>query len=179
MPELIVRRLAKTDAPALAAAFAAIGWDKRVEEFVRYAAEQDSGTRDCWVALVGDRVAGYVTLAWQPTYPAIAGAGIPEIQDLNVLPAYRRQGIASRLLDHAEHAAKQRSQVVAIGVGLHPGYNAAQRLYVLRGYVPDARGVTYGDRYVVEGELVPFDDSLVLHFTKDLTTWYRRGDGDR
>jgi hypothetical protein len=41
-------------------------------------------------------------------------------------------------------------------------------LYVKRGYVPDGLGVTYGDRFVQEGETLPFDDSLVLHFTKEL-----------
>lgn len=70
------------------------------------------------------------------------------------------------MLDQAEAAAARRSAVVAIGVGLHPGYNAAQVLYVRRGYAPDGRGVTYGDRFVQEGETLPFDDSLVLHFTK-------------
>lgn len=41
-------------------------------------------------------------------------------------------------------------------------------MYVLRGYVPDARGVTYKNRCVVEGETLPFDDDLVLYLTKDL-----------
>ena len=92
----------------------------------------------------------------------------PEIQDLNVLPRFRRRGIASAMLDRAEGEAARRSPVVAIGVGLHPGYNAAQVLYVRRGYVPNGLGVTYGDRFVKEGESVPFDDSLVLHLTKEL-----------
>lgn len=47
-------------------------------------------------------------------------------------------------------------------------YNAAQRLYARRGYVPDGLGVTYEGRYVDEGQQVPMDDALVLHFTKDL-----------
>ena len=101
------------------------------------------------------------------TFPQVA-LGIPEIQDLNVLPRFRRKGIASAMLDQAEAAAAERSEVVAIGVGLHPGYNAAQVLYVKRGYVPDGLGVTYGVRFVEEGETLPFDDSLVLHFTKEL-----------
>lgn len=101
-------------------------------------------------------------------FPRVGWTGIPEILDLNVLPEFRRRGIASRLLDHAEEAAKERSRVVGIGVGLHPGYNAAQRLYVKRGYVPDGLGVTYGDRYVEMGELVRFDDELILHFRKEL-----------
>ena len=60
------------------------------------------------------------------------------------------------------------SGVVGIGAGLHPGYNAAQRLYGRRGYIPDGRGVTYRDCYIDEGSHVLLDDDLVLHFTKQL-----------
>jgi GNAT superfamily N-acetyltransferase len=155
-------------AVALCAAFAAIGWSKPAEQFVRYAAEAEASTRTDWLATVGGEMAGYVTLRWDPDSPGIAGHGIPEIQDLNVLPGFRRRGIASALLDRAEGEAARRSAVVAIGVGLHPGYNAAQVLYVKRGYVPDGHGVTYGDRFVQEGETLTFDDSLVLHLTKEL-----------
>lgn len=163
-----IRTLRRIDAVALSAAFAAIGWSKPAEQFVRYAAEADTGNRTNWLATVDGEMAGYVTLRWDPDYPGIAGLGIPEIQDLNVLPQFRRRGIASAMLDQAEGVAARRSALVAIGVGLHPGYNAAQVLYVKRGYVPDGLGVTYGDRFVEEGETLPFDDSLVLHFTKQL-----------
>jgi len=165
---LDIRSLHRADAAALSAAFAAIGWSKPAEQFVRYASEADTGTRTSWVATVDGEMAGYVTVRWDSDYPGIAGLGVPEIQDLNVLPQFRRRGIASAMLDRAEGAAAQRSAVVAIGVGLHPGYNAAQVLYVERGYIPDGLGVTYGDRFVQEGESLPFDDSLVLHFTKKL-----------
>jgi GNAT superfamily N-acetyltransferase len=165
-----VRTLNGADAGALSAAFAAIGWNKPTEQFLRYAADADAGTRVNWVATVDGEIAGYVTLRWDnPDHPDIASRRIPEIQDLNVLPQFRRRGIASAMLDRAEAAAAQRSSAVGIGVGLHPGYNAAQVLYVKRGYVPDGFGVTYGDRFVQEGETVPFDDSLGLHFTKDLS----------
>jgi GNAT superfamily N-acetyltransferase len=89
-------------------------------------------------------------------------------QDLNILRQFRRQGIASHLLDRAEAEVARHSGVVGIGVGLHRGYNAAQRLYVRRGYIPDGRGVTYRDRYIDEGSHVLLDDNLVLHFTKQL-----------
>jgi GNAT superfamily N-acetyltransferase len=161
---LDIRPLALTDAPVISAAFE----NKPVEQYVRYVKEQAKGARDCWVATVEGVFAGYVTLVWDPVYPGLAGRSIPEVQDLNVLPEYHRRGIASRLLDRAEEAAAARSAIVAIGVGLHPGYNAAQRLYVLRGYVPDGLGVTHHDRYLTEGESVPFDDELVLHFEKEL-----------
>lgn len=161
---LEIRSLTAEDAPVISAAFV----NKPVEQYVRYVDEQSNGARDCWVATVEGRFGGYVTLVWNPSYPGLAGRGIPEIQDLNVLPEFRRRGIASCLLDRAEALAAKRSSAIAIGVGLHPGYNAAQRLYVLRGYVPDGLGVTHNDRYVEEGETVPFDDELVLHFEKTL-----------
>ena len=63
---------------------------------------------------------------------------------------------------------RERSAIAGIGVGLHPGYGAAHRLYVGRGYTPDGKGVTYDNRYVDEGEVVPFDDSLVLYLTRNL-----------
>ena len=167
---LDIRSLRIADTEALSAAFAAIGWTKPVEQFVRYAAEAENGIRTCWVATVNGEMAGYVTLLWDSDYPGNAGTGVPEIMDLNVLPQFRRRGIASAMLDRAEGEAARRSAVVAIGVGLHPGYNAAQVLYVKRGYIPDGLGVTYGDRFVQEGESFPFDDSLVLHFTRKLGT---------
>ena len=92
----------------------------------------------------------------------------PEIQDLNVLPHFRRRGVATALMDKAEALIAERSENVAIGVGLHPGYNAAQRLYVLRGYVPDGKGVTWHGKYIEEGQKLIADDDLVLHFTKTL-----------
>jgi len=118
------------------------------------------------VAFVDGRFAGYVTLNWQPTYPPFTEAGIPEIQDLNVLPEFQRRRIASRLLDEVEALAGKRSSVLGIGVGLHPGYNAAQRLYGKRGYIPDGRGITYRDRFLEEGAQIVLDDDLVLHLTK-------------
>lgn len=130
--------------------------------------EQAEGTRTCFVAIFNGQFAGYVTINWKPTYPGCADLNIPEIQDLNVVTKYRRKGVASRLLDRAEGEAARFSRVVGIGVGLHPGYNAAHRLYAKRGYLPDARGITYRDRVVEEGATVVLDDELILHFRKQL-----------
>ena len=115
---------------------------------------------------IGSSFAGYVTVVWKPDYPPFRTAGVPEIQDLNVVSDFRRRGIATSLLDEAEARIAQRSPVAGIGVGLHPGYNAAQRLYVLHGYVPDGRGVAHAGHFVRERELVRFDDDLVFRMTK-------------
>lgn len=40
-------------------------------------------------------------------------------------------------MDAVEALAAVTSDTVCLGVGLHSGYGAAQRMYVLRGYVPD------------------------------------------
>jgi GNAT superfamily N-acetyltransferase len=161
-----VRALHDSDPATIAAAFRHIGWKKTEAQYRRYLEEQAAGRRVCRVALVDGRFAGYVTLNLQPTYPPFAEAGIPEIQDLNVLPEFQRQGIATRLLDEVEALAGERSSTVGIGVGLHPGYNAAQRLYGKRGYIPDGRGITHHDRFLQEGAQIVLDDELVLHLTK-------------
>lgn len=145
---------------------AALAWVKPVTQFDRYLAEQAAGNRICLVATVNGHFAGYVTVNWVPTYPGFVDMKIPEIQDLNVLPPFRRKGIATMLLDRAEAEVACRSDVVGIGVGLHPGYNDAQRLYGKRGYIPDGLGITYRDHYLREGEQAVLDDDLVLHLTR-------------
>ena len=146
----------------------ALGFFLECGDEMAYLAEQSAGSRDCLVASVDRQFAGYVTVNWAPTYPGLVELQLPEIQDLNVLPRFRRRGVGTRLLDEAEALVGQRFCAVGIGVGLHPGYNAAQKLYVKRGYVPDGRGVTYRGSYVEEGSEVVLDDELVLHLTKQL-----------
>ena len=111
-------------------------------------------------------LAGYVTLKWESHYLPFKKQVIPEIVDLNVLPAFRNQGIGSKLLDEAERSAFERSNIVGIGVGLYPDYGSAQRLYVKRGYIPDGRGVTYKYQPIPPGETVCLDDDLIFWFTK-------------
>ena len=163
-----IRSLNQHDPPLIAAAFASIGSVKPEAKYQLYLEQEAAGSRTGLVASVDGELAGYVTINWRPTYPGFAELEIPEIQDLNVLPAFRRRGIASRLLDLAEAQTARRHGLVGIGVGLHAGYNAAQRLYGLRGYIPDGRGITYRDQYVGQYVQVLLDDDLVLHLTKQL-----------
>ena len=161
-----IRRLEDRDVDAVASAFEA--WPKPRDLFERYLADQAEARRVVLVAWCGMRVCGYGVVVWQPEYPLFRENAIPEIQDLNVLPVFRQQGIASRLLDAAEELVATRSAVAGIGVGLYADYGPAQRLYVQRGYVPDGRGASYRDRGVLGGETVVADDYLTLHLTKRL-----------
>jgi GNAT superfamily N-acetyltransferase len=165
---LSIQPLEPANVQLIADAFAEIGWNKPASQHERYLAEQQRGERLVLVAWADGHFAGYLTIVWDSGYPPFRAAGIPEIVDFNVLPRYRRRGIGGRLMDEAERLIAERSREAGIGVGMYSNYGAAQRLYVKRGYVPDGRGLSTGDRYVVPGETVRVDDGLVLHFTKRL-----------
>ena len=166
---ITIRLLEAQDIQLIYSSFAEIGWNRPISQYERYLAEQDRGERVVLVAYSDENFTGYVTMIWQlgqPDYPPFAEKGIPEIQDLNVLPQFRRRGIASALMDEAEKQIFERSPIVGIGVGMHPGYGAAQRMYALRGYVPDALGLFYKGQFVTPGQEVRVDDDLLLHLTK-------------
>jgi len=165
---LHIRLLQAQDILPIAAAFQALGWNKPAAQYERYLAEQEAGARTVFVALVDNGFAGYVTINWQPEYPPFRAENIPEIQDFNVLPHFRRRGIGSRLMDEAEAIVVERFSVVGIGVGMYADYGTAQRMYVKRGYIPDGRGLFYQDHFIQPGEPVKVDDDLTLQFTKRL-----------
>ena len=160
--------LREADIPEIVAAFRRIGWNKPAELYKEYLVEQQHHQRAVWVARVNGAFAGYLTLCRCSHYPPFEAAGIPEIKDLNVLPEYRNNGIASLLLDEAEATAHKYSGIIGIGVGMYPDYGAAQRLYVKRGYIPDGRGLCYDYQQLSVGESTINDDNLVLMLTKKL-----------
>ena len=166
--QLTIRPLEHTDIPEIAEAFQQLGWNKPASKYERYLEEQTQGVRDALVAHVENRFAGYLTICWASDYPPFREANIPEIVDLNVLPRFRRQHIGSALMDRAENVITKRSNFAGIGVGMDMDYGAAQRMYILRGYVPDARGLYYKDHHLKYGEQVTVDIDLALYFTKKL-----------
>jgi len=114
----VIRAMDESDPETISAAFTALGWHKPLTLFQRYLAEQEGGQRLAFVAEWRGDFAGYVTLEWVSDYGPFAQRHVPEISDLNVLPAHRRKGIGNALLDRAESAASTRSNVVGLGVGL-------------------------------------------------------------
>ncbi|WP_169813135.1 GNAT family N-acetyltransferase [Nocardia jejuensis] len=163
-----LRSLAAHDPEPIAAAFTALGWtSKPVAQFHDYLTEQSAGTRVCLVAEQDGTFAGYCTLLWTAAYEPFRSNGIPEIQDLNVLPRYRNLGIGTALLDAVEATARQRGNRVGLGVGLYSDYGPAQRLYVRRGYVPDGRGIVYDGSPVEPGSTISVDDAAVLMLIRE------------
>jgi GNAT superfamily N-acetyltransferase len=163
-----IRLLEHADVPQMTAAFEKLGWNKPTSQYERYFIEQTMDIRDVYVVFVEDRFAGYLTICWKSTYVPFRESNIPEIVDFNVLPEYRRQGIGTALMDKAESEIAKVSPVAGIGVGMTPDYGAAQKMYILRGYIPDACGLHQRDHYPAHGEQITIDDDLALFFTKQL-----------
>ena len=166
--ECSVRSLEEGDVKGIVAEFEETGRESKTRSlFERYLSEQKQGERLALVSLAGDVFSGYLTIRWLPSYPPFRRRRIPEIADFNVRPRFRRQGTGSRLMDEAEQRISERSPVAGIGVGMTPGYGAAQRMYTLRGYVPDGLGAWHRGRRVREEDQLSVAH-LVLYFMKDL-----------
>jgi GNAT superfamily N-acetyltransferase len=163
---LTIRLLNNDDVAPIAKAFEKL--NKPLNLYERYFQEQVSKLRDVHVAFMEGTVAGYLTICWNSTYPPFRENKIPEIVDFNVLPELRRQGIGTALMDKAENEIARVSKVAGIGVGMTPDYGAAQRMYVLRGYIPDGRGMHYRGHFIQYGEQMTVDDNMALYLTKDL-----------
>ncbi len=164
---IILRLLEAQEIQLLTSAFVNTVWDTPASHFERFLTEQDRGERIVLVAYSDEDFAGYVTIKWQSDYPPFAEKAIPEINDLRVLPDFRRRGIASALLNEAEKRIFERSRIAGIGVGMYSDYGAAQRMYVLCGYVPDGLGLFHKGQHVRPGQEVCVDDDLILYFTKE------------
>ena len=169
--DFTIRRAGVADANWMQASVSKVDMRKREGYFHEMCLQQAVGLLALLVAESGDQTyAGHVKVVWESEYPPFRESEIPEIQDLLVPPHYRRRGVATRLLDAAEEIVARRSSVAGLGVGLYAAYGPAQRLYVLRGYVPDGRGAYYSGSPIAGGQVLPFDDEAILYMTKVLRT---------
>jgi len=159
-----IRAADAKDIPALERAAAGMGGKKQAGYFERCLAE-----RLVFLAEDNGEPAGFVMLNWSPLYAPFRSAGIPEIQDLGVTPDFRRRGIGAALIAHCENAAKAAGKAaIGVGVGLHGGFGAAQRLYAAKGYMPDGAGAVYDETPVRFADIRPVDDLLNLKMLKSI-----------
>lgn len=167
---LTIRSVTNADIPKLDQFYATLGKIDDPGYFQECLIRADNGERDFYLAVQEGDIAGYVMLVWRPLYPMFRRLEIPEIQDLNVGPCYRRQGIGTRLVEACENAVfKKGKKDIGIAVGLPASYGAAQRLYMKRGYVPDGAGAIYDGIPVNFGEMKPMDDLYVLKMVRSLS----------
>ncbi|HEX9998193.1 MAG TPA: GNAT family N-acetyltransferase [Abditibacterium sp.] len=153
--EFIIRQMTEGDVGTIAQTFE--HWNKRREQYERYRNENQEGKRITLVAVCGEQILGYTNIIWEPDYEPFREAGIPEINDLNVVTEFQKQGIGTALIQEAERIALENGKdVMGIGFGLTDDYGAAQRLYPKLGYVPDSRGVhstQWGDEIYLTKQL--------------------------
>jgi GNAT superfamily N-acetyltransferase len=107
------------------------------------------------VAWDGDEPVGHAHVAWKGGH-----VGVPEIQDMYVLPARRGQGIGAQLVDAAERLAVERGhERMSLSVG---EAGEARPLYERLGYgdsgVPPVR---VQGTIMIRGEPLEVDDTLV------------------
>jgi len=139
--------------------------------------KQDDGyfetvfAKDC-VVLVAEKknqIVGFGILNFEPKYSFYQKLEIPEIQDMNVLPEFRQQGIATALIESFENLSRdQGAEHIGISVGLTIDFGPAQRLYCKLGYMPDGNGVTLDREFVDDGQPVTVNDDLCLMMVKEL-----------
>ena len=165
MQNLELREATEADISALDGIAAAMRATHEAGYFARSLREG----RTVLLAELAGAAVGYVQVNWKPNYALFRRLNIPEIQDLNVVPAARQQGIGDALVTACENLAREKGhEDMGISVGLYARYGAAQRLYVRRGYIPDGAGVSYDDVPVTAGEMRAVDDLLTLKLVKNL-----------
>ena len=160
-----IRNMIKSDIESLSHGFMNQGWPGREEILARYFLEQESREREVLVAEIDGVVAGYVTILPSAKHGPFAEV-YPELSDFNVFEPFRNQGVGNQLLEEAEKRVKLVSIKVSLGVGLHSGYGAAQRLYIKRGYIPDGTGVWYRNQPLEMNATSQNNDDLVLYLSK-------------
>lgn len=159
-----IREATKADIPALYALYTALG--KKDEGYFEHAFSAGAVPV---MAFEGGELSGFALLNWTPRYSLYRKLDIPEIQDLNVLPAKRRRGIARAIVEYCENAARaKKCPLMGIAVGVTKEYGPAQIMYIQMGYVPDGNGATYDREGVQANMTYTLDDDFALMLVKVL-----------
>lgn len=165
---LRIRDMIREDAQIIYDTYYSYGWDPVLDTYVGYYEEMLQHKRKVFIAELDGEVAGLCTLVLEPVEGPCGNQGIPEVVDFCVFFDKHNKGIGNKLLDVAEQEASKISDKIYLGVGLHSGYGAAQRIYVKRGYIPDGSGVWWNGKNLEQYADCTNDDELILYLVKEL-----------
>lgn len=163
-----IRSMGDSDAAPFTEVKRILGWQTERELFLARMQDQAKGRVVALVAECDGEPAGCIQVHLNGRDGPFADRGWPKITDFAVLEKFRSRGIGRMLMDAAEAAASRYADTVYLGVGLHSGYGAAQRMYIRRGYMPDGSGVWYGNRPCLPYAPCCNDDELVLYLYRRL-----------
>ena len=98
--------------------------------------EERLQNQDCVIFLghQGDRLVGFTQL--YPSFSSVSLGKIWILNDLFVMESFRRQGLATLLMSHAENYARE-TGAIRIGLSTQFFNKGAQALYEARGYLKD------------------------------------------
>ncbi|WP_010275444.1 GNAT family N-acetyltransferase [Paenibacillus senegalensis] len=145
-------------------------WYRQGEYFRKCLDENLAASRITLLTYYEKELAGCCHLLFQSDYSFFRDQKIPEINDLNVFPEFRRKRVASTIFDELEAIVSASSRYIGVGVGLYKDYGNAQKMYTSRGYVMDGNGMTYKNVQVEPGRSVMVDDELIIYLIKDLSS---------
>jgi GNAT superfamily N-acetyltransferase len=141
------------------------------DEARRYLADHAEPDGSSLIATSGSDAVGYAAIVWESNYAGFRSRGIPLVHQVAVGEPWRRRGIATLLMDAAEHLARDRGiATLGITVGLFDEYGPAQRMYGRRGYIPDGRGACQHQHPLSKGMQVSMDHDLIIWLTKQLVS---------
>ena len=161
-----IRAMRETDVKILCDEENRQGWHQTEEKYRKRLADCAAGKSIALVAEYNGKAAGYINVYLDAVH--VGGKGFCKIVDLGVLEKFRNKGIGTKLMDAAERAASAYADTVFLEVGLHAGYGSAQRMYAKRGYIPDGKGVWYGEKLCEPYTVCRNDDELTLHLSRKL-----------
>ncbi len=167
--DIMIRSMLASDIDIICRNLEEQAWHADIYKFKTYLEMQLEQTRIIFIACNDQDVLGYATLDKNPSYGPLKNQHIPMIIDLNVFKKYQHQGVGTKIMDTIENYVKTYASRIQLGVGLHRGYGAAQKLYVKRGYVPDGSGVWYKDQPLPPYSGTINDDDLNLYMIKILS----------
>lgn len=78
--------------------------------------ENQIGKRVTLLAFVHEELAGVSHLKYESSYPYFREQSIPEINDLNVFPEYRRNGIANSIMEEFENIVRKKCHASVSGL---------------------------------------------------------------
>ena len=165
--DIFIRPMNVDDIDRILNNFIRQGWSKPREVLEKYLDGQDNNFAYVFIAEYNNDIAGYTVLYPDTGVGPFAFQKIPVISDFIVFEKYQRKGIGNKILDAAEKKAFELNDKVQLGVGLHSGYGAAQRIYIKRGYMPDGSGVWYNNAPLASYADCKNDDELVLFLLKN------------
>ena len=162
-----VRAMRESDAAAFDYEYTLSGEIKSGETFKTLYARQRMKKVNVYVAEFECKLLGYIVVSYETT---LKGEIIVHIEDMYVLPLFRKCGVGQSLLNYAEREIVRRYDKVNASIGIGAAYGAAQRLFIKNGYMPDGLGVRFNGRILQEGANATNVRSLCLKFSKELKT---------